>query len=99
MNDLEAAGIGVIQVDEPAIREGLPLRRADFGCAPEADNFSPYTTWRAARAIRRQAASTIRIADRNMPPRTIATGSQPRAWSGRWGGAATLMTTRWPRAS
>jgi 5-methyltetrahydropteroyltriglutamate--homocysteine methyltransferase len=24
--DLEAAGIGVIQVDEPAIREGLPLR-------------------------------------------------------------------------
>lgn len=27
--DLEAAGIGVIQVDEPAIRELLPLRRAD----------------------------------------------------------------------
>mgnify|MGYP001676364088 CR=1 FL=1 len=27
--DLEAAGIGVIQVDEPAIRETLPLRRAD----------------------------------------------------------------------
>ena len=26
--DLEAAGIGVIQVDEPAFREGLPLRRA-----------------------------------------------------------------------
>jgi len=25
--DLEAAGIGIIQVDEPAIREGLPLRR------------------------------------------------------------------------
>jgi len=25
--DLEAAGIGVIQVDEPALREGLPLRR------------------------------------------------------------------------
>lgn len=25
--DLEAAGIGVVQVDEPAIREGLPLRR------------------------------------------------------------------------
>lgn len=28
--DLEAAGIGVIQVDEPALREGLPLRRADW---------------------------------------------------------------------
>lgn len=27
--DLEAAGIGVIQVDEPAIRELLPLRKAD----------------------------------------------------------------------
>jgi 5-methyltetrahydropteroyltriglutamate--homocysteine methyltransferase len=28
--DLEAAGIGIIQIDEPAIREGLPLRRADW---------------------------------------------------------------------
>ena len=28
--DLEAAGISVIQIDEPAIREGLPLRRADW---------------------------------------------------------------------
>jgi len=27
--DLEAAGIAAIQVDEPAIREGLPLRRRD----------------------------------------------------------------------
>ena len=30
MVDLEAAGISVIQIDEPAIREGLPLRRADW---------------------------------------------------------------------
>ena len=30
VQDLEAAGIGVIQVDEPAIREGLPLRRAQW---------------------------------------------------------------------
>ncbi|MGH8028152.1 MAG: 5-methyltetrahydropteroyltriglutamate--homocysteine S-methyltransferase, partial [Pseudoxanthomonas sp.] len=30
VTDLEAAGIGVIQIDEPAIREGLPLRRADW---------------------------------------------------------------------
>ncbi|MES2597977.1 MAG: 5-methyltetrahydropteroyltriglutamate--homocysteine S-methyltransferase [Verrucomicrobiota bacterium] len=29
--DLEAAGIAAIQIDEPAIREGLPLRRADWG--------------------------------------------------------------------
>jgi 5-methyltetrahydropteroyltriglutamate--homocysteine methyltransferase len=29
--DLEAAGIRVIQVDEPAIREGLPLRRERWG--------------------------------------------------------------------
>lgn len=28
--DLEEAGIGIIQIDEPAIREGLPLRRADW---------------------------------------------------------------------
>jgi len=28
--DLEAAGIAVVQVDEPAFREGLPLRRADW---------------------------------------------------------------------
>lgn len=27
--DLEAAGIGIIQVDEPALREGLPLRAED----------------------------------------------------------------------
>jgi 5-methyltetrahydropteroyltriglutamate--homocysteine methyltransferase len=30
VHDLEAAGISVIQVDEPALREGLPLRKADW---------------------------------------------------------------------
>ncbi len=30
VHDLEKAGISVIQVDEPALREGLPLRRADW---------------------------------------------------------------------
>ncbi len=30
VRDLEAAGIRVIQVDEPALREGLPLRRANW---------------------------------------------------------------------
>ena len=30
VNDLEAAGIRIIQVDEPALREGLPLREAEW---------------------------------------------------------------------
>lgn len=34
--DLEQAGITVIQIDEPAFREGLPLRRADW---------QPYLDW------------------------------------------------------
>ncbi|MBU6411464.1 MAG: 5-methyltetrahydropteroyltriglutamate--homocysteine S-methyltransferase, partial [Verrucomicrobia bacterium] len=28
--DLEAAGIRIVQIDEPALREGLPLRKADW---------------------------------------------------------------------
>jgi 5-methyltetrahydropteroyltriglutamate--homocysteine methyltransferase len=40
--DLEAAGIGIIQIDEPAIREGLPLRRVLW---------RDYLQW-AARAFR-----------------------------------------------
>lgn len=46
VRDLEAAGIGVIQIDEPALREGLPLRRAAWG---------EYLAW-AARAFRISAA-------------------------------------------
>ncbi len=30
VQDLEKAGIRIIQIDEPAIREGLPLRKADW---------------------------------------------------------------------
>ncbi|MBB3226041.1 5-methyltetrahydropteroyltriglutamate--homocysteine methyltransferase [Luteibacter sp. Sphag1AF] len=30
VHDLEAAGIGIIQIDEPALREGLPLRRGEW---------------------------------------------------------------------
>lgn len=30
VSDLEKAGIKIIQIDEPAIREGLPLRKADW---------------------------------------------------------------------
>ena len=33
--DLQSAGIAVIQVDEPALRELLPLRRADQDDVPE----------------------------------------------------------------
>jgi 5-methyltetrahydropteroyltriglutamate--homocysteine methyltransferase len=46
VSDLEAAGIRVIQIDEPALREGLPLRRAAWG---------HYLAW-AARAFRISAA-------------------------------------------
>jgi 5-methyltetrahydropteroyltriglutamate--homocysteine methyltransferase len=46
VRDLEAAGIRVIQIDEPALREGLPLRHAAWG---------PYLAW-AARAFRLSAA-------------------------------------------
>lgn len=44
--DLEKAGIGVIQIDEPAIREGLPLRR---------DCQRDYLAW-ATRAFRLSAS-------------------------------------------
>ena len=30
VTDLEAAGLRIVQIDEPAIREGLPLRRAEW---------------------------------------------------------------------
>lgn len=43
VNDLEAAGIKIIQVDEPALREGLPLR--------EGAERAAYTIW-AAEAFR-----------------------------------------------
>ena len=44
--DLETAGIGIIQIDEPAYREGLPLRQADWG---------HYLDW-ASRAFRISAS-------------------------------------------
>src|SRR4029077_17667637 len=30
VRDLESAGLAIIQIDEPALREGLPLRRGDW---------------------------------------------------------------------
>ena len=44
--DLEKAGISIIQIDEPALREGLPLRRADW---------KSYLEW-ATRAFRISAS-------------------------------------------
>lgn len=49
VQDLEKAGIKIIQIDEPAIREGLPLRKADW---------QDYLQW-AIRAFR-IAASGVR---------------------------------------
>jgi 5-methyltetrahydropteroyltriglutamate--homocysteine methyltransferase len=46
VDDLERAGIAIIQIDEPAIREGLPLRRAAW---------PHYLQW-AARAFRVSAS-------------------------------------------
>ena len=31
VGDLEAAGAAIVQIDEAALREGLPLRRRDWG--------------------------------------------------------------------
>ncbi|WP_416410639.1 5-methyltetrahydropteroyltriglutamate--homocysteine S-methyltransferase [Pantoea sp. App145] len=44
--DLEKAGIGIIQIDEPALREGLPLHQSDWAA---------YLTW-AVDAFRLNAA-------------------------------------------
>lgn len=44
--DLEAAGIGIIQIDEPALREGLPLRRSDWAAYLEWE-------WRPSALTRR----------------------------------------------
>ncbi|MBX6341643.1 MAG: 5-methyltetrahydropteroyltriglutamate--homocysteine S-methyltransferase, partial [Thermomicrobiaceae bacterium] len=51
VGDLEAAGIGVIQIDEPALREGLPLRYAAW---------DEYLDW-AVRAFRLASSG---VADR-----------------------------------
>jgi 5-methyltetrahydropteroyltriglutamate--homocysteine methyltransferase len=49
VGDLEKAGIGMIQIDEPALREGLPLKQADW---------PRYLKW--ATAAFRIAASGVR---------------------------------------
>ena len=49
IRDLEASGIRIIQVDEPALREGLPLRRADW---------AGYLDW-AVKAFRLATSSVL----------------------------------------
>jgi len=51
--DLEAAGVKIIQVDEPAMREGLPLRR---------DRWDEYLSW----AIHSFRLSTAGVKDETM---------------------------------
>jgi 5-methyltetrahydropteroyltriglutamate--homocysteine methyltransferase len=50
VEDLERAGIRVIQVDEPALREGLPLRKAEW---------APYLEW----AVKAFKLSTSSVGD------------------------------------
>ena len=50
VSDLEAAGLPIIQVDEPALREGLPLRRSDW---------APYLEW----AVKAFKLATSSVAD------------------------------------
>ncbi len=51
VQDLEAAGIGIIQIDEAALREGLPLRKADW---------KTYLDW-AVRAFRISASGVADV--------------------------------------
>ncbi len=53
VSDLERAGVSIIQVDEPAIREGLPLRR---------DRWDEYLEW----AVHSFRVATSAVADRTM---------------------------------
>ena len=54
--DLEAAGIGIIQIDEPALREGLPLRRSDWDAYSGAWRLSAST--RPSRRTTRRSTPT-----------------------------------------
>ena len=72
--DLEAAGIGVIQIDEPALREGLPLRRADW---------AEYLDW-AVDAFR---LAVVRRARRDADPHAhvlLASSTTSSSRSPRW---------------
>lgn len=71
--DLEAAGMRIIQVDEPALREGLPLRRKDR---------TDYLRWAVA-AFR---LATTAVADHTQIHTHCATPNSGKFFllSGRW---------------
>ncbi len=71
--DLEAAGIKAVQIDEPALREGLPLRRAERDA---------YLQW-AVEAFR-LSASTVADETRSIPICAIPSSTTSCPPSPRW---------------
>ena len=71
--DLEAAGIEIIQVDEPAIREGLPLR---------SDRWDEYLDW--AVHTFRLATSAVPTRPRSRPTCVTRSSATSCARSRRW---------------
>ena len=71
--DLERAGIKVIQIDEPAIREGLPLKRA---------HWAEYLRW-AVKAFR-VASAGVRDERRSTPTCAIRSSMTSSTRSPRW---------------
>ena len=73
VEDLEKAGIGIIQIDEPALREGLPLRQSDWAA---------YLNW-AVDAFKLNAA-VARTTPRSTPTCVIANSTTSWTPSPRW---------------
>ena len=72
--DLEAAGIAVIQIDEPALREGLPLRRRS-GRSTCAGRSMPSGSPRPAYATRRRSIPTCATAS------STTSSTRSRRWT------------------
>ena len=66
--DLEAAGIGIIQIDEPALREGLPLKRSDW------DAYLQWV-WKPSALMLRSPKTTLRSTP------TCAIASSTTSWT------------------
>ncbi len=62
VEDLEAAGIGIIQIDEPALREGLPLRRSPTGPPTCTGRWRPSASTPRWRRTTRRSTPTCAIA-------------------------------------
>ncbi len=73
--DLEEAGIKVIQIDEPAMREGLPLRRDDWRDVPRLGG-------RRVPALRRPACATRRRSTRTCAtPSSTTSSTRSPTWT------------------